>query len=176
MPEPWLAAVTYADARSGRHDSARTSLEQLTAGGVTMDVNWLQACLLADAAADLGPRGMPRRYLHGRLSTARRPLRGDRPRRGLLLLNEELYLGRLAATLGRLDEAEARLRRAVARQRGGRDPHVRRDRRGLRLGAVHSPSAATAPQRARCSAATVARAEQLAMPALAADGGPRRRQ
>ncbi len=66
MPEPWLAAVAHVDARSGRRDSARELLERLTAAGVVMDVNWLQACLLADAAADVGDPTAAA-YLHDRL-------------------------------------------------------------------------------------------------------------
>ena len=59
VPEAWLAAVAQMDARGGRHQSARVLLERLTAAGVTMDVNWLQACLLADVAAAVGDRAGP---------------------------------------------------------------------------------------------------------------------
>ena len=164
VAEPWLAAVAYADARAGRHDSARTLLEQLTAGGVTMDVNWLQACLLADAAADLGHVDAAA-YLHGRLEP-HAELFAVIARGAGCYCSTELYLGRLAGTLGRLDEAEARLRRAVAVNEAAGTPAFA-GVAGLRLGTVLAERGDAAGAR-EVLGRTVARAEELAMPALAA--------
>jgi DNA-binding SARP family transcriptional activator/tetratricopeptide (TPR) repeat protein len=159
----WLAAVAQFDARSGRHDSARELLARLTTAGLAMDVNWLTACLLADAAADMDDR-MAAAYVHDRLE----------PYADLLAIlargtgcycSVELYLGRVAATIGRLDEAEARLRRAVTVNEAANCPTFAAISM-LRLGGVLA-------QRGDATAArdvlteTVARAEALAMPALA---------
>jgi tetratricopeptide (TPR) repeat protein len=81
--------------------------------------------------------------------------------------SNELYVGRLAGLLGRHDEAEARLRRAVAaNDRAGAGPHAARAL--LRLGealtaAGQQESAREALQRA------ARRADSLAIPTLAAD-------
>jgi DNA-binding SARP family transcriptional activator/tetratricopeptide (TPR) repeat protein len=164
MPEPWLAAVAHIDARSGRHDSARELLERLTRTGVAMDVNWLQACLLADAAADLGDVGAAA-HLHGRLE----PYTDLFPviaRGAGCYCSTELYLGRLAATLGRLDEAESRLRRAVAVDDAVGSPTFAAISM-LRLGGVLAERGDAAGARDTLTE-TVARAEALAMPTLAA--------
>ena len=113
-----------------------------------MDVNWLQACLLADAAADLGDTAAAA-YLHDRLEPYA-DLFAVIARGAGCYCSTELYLGRLAATLGRLDEAEARLRRAVAVNEAAGSPDVRRDLRCCDS-AASSPSAATRRARATCS-------------------------
>ena len=78
-----------------------------------MDVNWLQACLLADVAGDVGDPAAAA-YLHERLEPYA-DLFAVIARGAGCYCSTELYLGRAAAALGRFDEAEARLRRAVAR-------------------------------------------------------------
>ena len=79
----------------------------------------------------------------------------------------ELYLGRVAATLGRLDEAEARLRRAVAVNDAAGSPSFAAISM-LRLGGVLAERGDAAGAR-EVLTETVARAEALAMPALAAE-------
>jgi tetratricopeptide (TPR) repeat protein len=158
VPEPWLAVVARIDARSGRYDSARELLGRLTAAGVAMDVNWLQACLLADVAAA--------GYIHDRLEPYA-DLFAVIARGGGCYCSTELYLGRLAATVGRLDEAEARLRRAVAvNEAAGSPPYAAIAL--LRLGDVHAERGEEAGARDVLTE-TVARAEALGMPALAAE-------
>jgi ATP/maltotriose-dependent transcriptional regulator MalT len=155
--------VAQIDARSGRYDSARELITQVTTAGVAMDVNWLQACLLADAAADVGDREAAA-YLHDQLE----------PFAGLFAVlargagcycSTELYLGRAAATLGRLDEAQARMRRAIAvNERAGSPTFATMAM--LRLGRVLAESGDAAAAR-DVLVETVARAEALDIPALA---------
>jgi DNA-binding SARP family transcriptional activator/tetratricopeptide (TPR) repeat protein len=163
VPEPWLAAVARVDMRSGRHDSARELLDRLTAAGVVMDVNWLQACLLADVAADLGDPTAAA-HVHDRLEPYA-DLFAVVARGAGCYGSTELYLGRVAATLGRLEEAEARLRRAVAvNDAAGNLAFAAVSM--LRLGGVLAERGDAAGAR-EVLAETVARAETLAMPALA---------
>ena len=165
MPEPWLAAVARIDARQGRHDSARELLGRLTAAGVVMDVNWLQACLLADVAADVGD-ATAAAHLHDRLEPYA-DLFAVIARGAGCYCSTELYLGRLAATLGRLEEADARLRRAVAVNDAAGSPTFAAVSM-LRLGGVLADRG-DAARAHDVLAKTVARAEALAMPALAAE-------
>jgi DNA-binding SARP family transcriptional activator/tetratricopeptide (TPR) repeat protein len=163
VPAPWLAAAAYADARAGRHARARELLERLTAAGVAMDVNWLQACLLADVAAEVGDAAAAA-YLHERLEPY-----ADRfaviARGAGCYCSTELFLGRVAAAVGRIDEAEARLRRAVAINEGAGSPPYAATAM-LRLGRVLAERGDAAGARDVLTE-TVARAEALAMPALA---------
>ena len=83
--------------------------------------------------------------------------------------SNEYYVGRLAGLLGRHDEAEARLRRAVAENdRAGAGPARRRraaaPRRGAHRGGEQEAARDVLQQAAQ-------RAEALDMPALAADAG-----
>jgi ATP/maltotriose-dependent transcriptional regulator MalT len=165
VPGPWLAAVAWVDARSGRHDSARELLERLTAAGVAMDVNWLQACLLAETAADLGD-ATAAAYLRDRLEPYA-DLFAVLARGAGCYCSTELYLGRLAATLGRLDEAEGRLRRAVSMNDAAGSPTFAAISM-LRLGGVLAERGDASGARDML-AETVARAEALAMPTLAAE-------
>ena len=167
VTEPWLAVVARLDARSGRTDSARELVGRLAAGEMAMDVNWLQACLLAEAAADVGDREAAAR-VHERLEPYA-DLFAVVARGAGCYCSTELYLGRTAATAGRLDEAEARMRRAVAIN----------DAAGcaafaavalLRLGELLAERGDEVAAR-EVLAETVARAEGLAMPALAAAAG-----
>jgi tetratricopeptide (TPR) repeat protein len=165
MPEPWLAAVAYLDARSGRHKSARELLERLTSGTVRMDVNWLQACLLAEAAAEVrDPTAAS--HLHDRLAPYADHFAVIGRGAGCYC-STELYLGRLAGTLGRLDEAEARLRRAVSVNDAAGSPTFAAVSM-LRLGGVVAERG-DAPGAREVLTEAIARAEALAMPALAAE-------
>jgi tetratricopeptide (TPR) repeat protein len=165
VPAAWLAVVAQIDARSGRHDSARELLGRLTAAGVAMDVNWLQACLLADAAADLGDTAAAI-YLHDRLEPCA-DLFAVVARGAGCYCSTELWLGRLAATLGRLDEAEARLRRAVDVNDAAGSPTFAAISM-LRLGGVLAQRGDPAGAR-EVLGETLARAEALAMPTVAAE-------
>jgi DNA-binding SARP family transcriptional activator/tetratricopeptide (TPR) repeat protein len=165
VPEPWLAVVARIDARRGHYDSARELLGQLTASGVAMDVNWLQACLLADVAADVGDPAAAA-YLHDRLEPYA-DLFAVIARGGGCYCSTELYLGRLAATIGRLDEAEARLRRAiVVNEAVGSPPYAAIAT--LRLGGVLAERGDEAGARDALTE-TITRAETLGMPALASE-------
>jgi tetratricopeptide (TPR) repeat protein len=88
-----------------------------------MDVNWHAACVLAEAAVLVGDREAGA-SLYGLLE----PLAPLLPviARGIVCLgSNEYYVGRLAALLGRHEEAEARLRRAVAvDDAAGAGPHA----------------------------------------------------
>ena len=162
----WRAYVALFDAESGATQSASRLLAELTRDGPpAMDVNWHAACALADVAALVGDReaGAALYALlepHARLF----PLIG---RAVACLGSNELYVGRLAGLLGRHDEAEARLRRAVAaNERAGAGPHAALAL--LRLGEAliaggRQESARDALQQA------ARRADSLAIPALAAD-------
>ncbi len=164
VSEPWLAAAAYVDARAGRKDSARELLGRLTAAGVAMDVNWLQACLLADVAGEVGDPAAAA-YLHERLEPYA-DLFAVIARGAGCYCSTELYLGRAAAALGRFDEAEGRLRRAVAVNEAAGSPAYAATAL-LRLGGVLAARGDAAGAR-EVLAETVARAETLAMPALAA--------
>jgi tetratricopeptide (TPR) repeat protein len=163
-PEPWLAAVAYMHARRGDTDEARRTLRRLVTAGVGMDVNWLQACLLADTAADLGDREAAA-YLH-RLLEPHAALYAVIGRGAGCYCSTERYLGRLAATLGRLDEAEARLRRAVAVDDAAGVPAYANAAR-LWLGRVLAERGDARGAR-QVLTETRGRAEALGMPALAA--------
>ncbi len=164
VTEPWLAVVARLDARSGRRDSARELVARLTEGDMAMDVNWLQACLLADAAADIGDRAAAAR-VHDRLEPYA-DLFAVVARGAGCYCSTELYLGRAAATAGRLDEGEARLRRAVAvNDAAGCESFAAVST--LRLGEVLAERG-DEPAARDVLAETGARAEALAMPALAA--------
>jgi tetratricopeptide (TPR) repeat protein len=161
----WLALL---DAETGATEAAHRLVAELAHDGaraLAMDVNWHGACVLADAAVLVGDREAGA-ALYGLLEPHARLFPLIARAVGCLGSNE-LYVGRLAGLLGRDDEAEARLRRAVAENdRAGAAPW------GvvacLRLGEalLHSgrhDAARDALQE------TVARAEALEMAAPAAD-------
>lgn len=161
----WHAYVALVDAETGATDDARRRLAELTRGGApAMDVNWHAACALADVAALVGDREAGEALYavlepHARLF----PVIG----RGVVCLgSNELYVGRLAGLLGRHDEAEARLRRAVAaNDRAGAGLHAALAL--LRLGeALTAAGRRDAARDALQQAAS--RADSLAIPALAA--------
>jgi DNA-binding SARP family transcriptional activator len=122
----WLVYVALLDAETGATEDARRLVAELARDGcraLAMDVNWHSACILAEAAVAVGDReaGAGLYALlepHARLF----PLIA---RAVACLGSNEYYVGRLAGLLGRHDEAEARLRRAVAENdRAGAGPHA----------------------------------------------------
>lgn len=122
----WKAGLALLDAQLGDADNARRLVAELTAGGrppALMNANWHAAGLLAEAVAQLGDRRAAA-VLHGLLAPHAHlfPVVA----RGVACYgSSEYFTGRLAATLGRLDEAEARLRRAVrANERAGAAPRA----------------------------------------------------
>jgi hypothetical protein len=138
--------VACLDARSGSPDSAGELLDRLTAAGVTTDVNWLQACLLADVAAELGDPTAAA-YLHDRLAPHADPFAVIARGAGCYC-STELYLGRLAfSSPPARTRLPKRLRSAVSALVRRPDaapttiaPHRRdgsRDGRGMVTGTVH---------------------------------------
>jgi tetratricopeptide (TPR) repeat protein len=107
----WKAGLALLDAELGDVESARGLLAELRAT-VPMNANWHAACLLAEAAARVGDRDAAATLYdlltpHARLFPV--------VARGVACYGSaEYFTGRLAATLGRWDEAQARLHRAVA--------------------------------------------------------------
>ncbi|HWC27069.1 MAG TPA: AAA family ATPase, partial [Solirubrobacteraceae bacterium] len=120
----WLVNLALIDAETGATEDARRLVRQLARDGgraLAMDANWHAACILAEAAVVVGDReaGAALYALlepHARLFPVIARAVG-------CLGSAELHLGRLAGLLGHLDEAEARLRRAVAaNERAGAGP------------------------------------------------------
>jgi tetratricopeptide (TPR) repeat protein len=112
------------DAETGATDEARRLVGELGRDGcsaLTMDVNWHGACVLADAAVLVGEREVAADLY--RLLEPHARLFPIIARAVACLGSNEYYLGRLAGLLGRPDEAEARLRRAIAENdRAGAGP------------------------------------------------------
>jgi len=162
----WKAGLALVDAEVGDTDSARRRIAELTRGGsarLPMNANWHAACLLAEATANVGDREAA-----AMLYALLRPHVRLFPvvARGVSCYGStEYFVGRLAAVLGRLDEAESRLRRAVSENdRAGAQPRV-----ALALNALGEVLAARSRRaEARDALAEAAeRAEALQMPALA---------
>jgi hypothetical protein len=124
-PAEWLANLAVVDAATGGLDNARRLVRELSADGCRafrMDADWHGACVLAEAAVAVGDREAGA-TLHALLEPHARlfPVVA----RGVGSLGSaELHLGRLAALIGREDEAQARLRRAAeANARAGSPAH-----------------------------------------------------
>jgi DNA-binding SARP family transcriptional activator len=164
----WLVNLALIDAETGATEDARRLVAELARDGcsaLAMNANWHAACILAEAAVLVTDREAGA-ALYGLLE----------PHAGLFpviaravgcLGSAEYHVGRLAGLLGRHDEAEARLRRAVAENDGvGAGPHAALAL--LRLGETlgdrgQQDSARDVLQRA------AERADALDMPRLAAD-------
>jgi ATP/maltotriose-dependent transcriptional regulator MalT len=163
---PWLGWLAMIDAATGRHADARAAIADLARddfAAVPMRTNWLAACELADAVADVGDRPAAA-ALHARLLP-----HADLYAviaRGVGSENiTEHYLGRLAATLGDFGEAETRLRRATAaNHRAGARPYAAAT--SMRLGEVLAARGDHASARDTLTQA-VAHAEALEMNELA---------
>ncbi len=113
-PWAWLSYLARRHTVHGDPERAREIVSQLTRdGGANLPdgVNWHTACDLAEAIAELGDRDAAA-VVHARLAPHAR-LFAVIARGGVCLGSTEYYLARLAGTLGRLDEAETRMRRAV---------------------------------------------------------------
>jgi tetratricopeptide (TPR) repeat protein len=167
-PSEWLVWLAPADAEAGATEEARRLVAELARDGcraLAMDVNWHGACVLAEAAVQVGDREAGA-ALHALLEPHARlfPLIA---RAVGCLGSAELYVGRLAALLGRHDEAEARLRRAVEEDdRAGAPAYAALAL--LRLGEVlHARGEDGAARDLLARAA--GRAEALGMAALVAD-------
>jgi hypothetical protein len=125
-PAEWLVNLAMIDAATGATEEARRLVSELARDGgsaLTMNVNWHAACVLADAAVVVGDREAGA-TLYGLLEPHARlfPLIA---RAVACLGSAEYYVGCLAGLLGRHDEAEARLRRAVdENERAGAGPAV----------------------------------------------------
>ena len=169
-PAEWLVYLALIDAESGATEDARRRVAELARDGcaaLAMNANWHAVCILADAAAQVGDRdAAASAYAVLEPHASLFPLIA---RAVACLGSNEYYVGRLAATLGRHDEAETRLRRAVAENdRAGAGPHAAVAL--LRLGEALA-------DRGRLDAArdvleqAAKRADALDMPALAADAG-----
>jgi DNA-binding SARP family transcriptional activator len=166
----WLVYVALLDAHTGATEDARRLVAELARDGgraLAMNANWHAACVLADAAVLVGDREAgatlyallePHAHLFPLIARAV----------GCLGSNE-YYVGRLAGLLGRHDEAEARLRRAVAEnERAGAGPHAA----VALVGLGETLLARGEPEAARDVLQEAAkRAQALAMPAAAADAG-----
>jgi hypothetical protein len=164
----WLAYVALYDAKTGATAEARQLVAELARDGcsaLAMDANWHGACILAEAAVDLADReACAALYAllepHARLF----PLIA---RAVACLGSNEYYVGRLAGLLGRHDEAETRLRRAVAENdRAGAAPHAAVAL--LRLGEALIDRGEPAAGRDVLQRAAE-RADALAMPVVATD-------
>ena len=107
----WLAEI---DAHTGETARAHRLVSELTrdrCAALPLDANWHALCDLAEAAATLGDREAAA-GLHARLAPHAR-LFPVVARAVACYGSAEYYLGRLAATLGRHDEAERRLQAAL---------------------------------------------------------------
>ena len=170
VPGAWASWLAQMDVRARNLDSARRLVAELARDGcaaMPTDANWHALCDLAEAAIEVGDREAAA-AVHDRLAPHARlfPIVA----RGVCSYGSaEYYVGRLACALGRLDEAEARLGRAVEENRRiGAGPRAALAL--LRLGGVLAARGERARARGALAEAE-ARARQLAMPALAAEAG-----
>jgi hypothetical protein len=166
----WLVWLALVDAETGATEDARRLVSELARDGcsaLAMDANWHGACVLADAAVHVADRAAGAALYallepHARLFPLVARAVG-------CLGSAEYYVGRLAGLLGRHDEAEARLRRAVAENdRAGAGPHaaIALLRLGETLGARGQEDSGRDVVRQAAE-----RAHALDMPKLAADAG-----
>ena len=167
VPAAWRSWIARVGAATGDHERASAVLRESLAEGPRMDLNWHSACELADAAADLGDREAAAQ-LH-RLLEPHAALFAVVARGAASYSCTELHVGRLAATLGNLDEAETRLRRALhANQANGAEPFVAVTL--WRLGDVLARRGEAGAAR-DAFAEAARRGEQLEMPALSSPPG-----
>jgi DNA-binding SARP family transcriptional activator len=164
----WLVYLALIDAETGATEDARRLVSELARDGcsaLAMDANWHGACILADAAVLVDDREAGAALYA--LLEPHAPLFPVIARAVACLGSAEYYLGRLAGLLGRHDEAEARLRRAVAENdRAGAGPHAAaallRLGESLAHGGMQESARDVLQQAAK-------RADALDMPTLAAD-------
>ena len=113
-PWSWLAYVAYLDAVNGREDDARDALRELVADGgakLPCGLNWHVLAYVGEAAAMLGDRDAAE-LLYAKLEPHAR-LFPVVARGGICIGSIQYFLAGLAHALGRPDEAELRLRRAI---------------------------------------------------------------
>lgn len=122
----WRAALPYLQLRFGSREQAGAALEDALAEPRTVKEDFLLGeSLLADAAADLADRPASAQLYEG-LRPYASLVAGDLP--DVAWGSLERPMGRLAAVLGRTDDAEQHLRAAIATD----------DRMGARPWAAHS--------------------------------------
>jgi DNA-binding SARP family transcriptional activator len=164
----WLVWLALLDAEAGATEDARRLVSELARDGcsaLAMDANWHGACVLADAAVEVGDREAGAALYA--LLEPHAPLFPLIARAVGCLGSAEYHVGRLAGLLGRHDEEEARLSRAVAENdRAGDGPHAAVAL--LRLGEALTRRGEHEPARDVLQQAA-GRADALDMPALAAD-------
>ena len=111
-PWAWLTCLAYFDASVGDETSAQETLSEVMRGGDLPDtVNWHVLTELGEAATLLGDT-QAAADLHAKLAPNAR-LFPVVARGGICLGSAQYFVGRLAGALGREDEAELRLQRAV---------------------------------------------------------------
>jgi len=111
-PWAWLTVAIYIDAAGGREASARAALAEVLSGtNLPATVNWHVAAELSEAVAILGDRAAAARLYTMLAPNAR--LFPVVARGGICIGSAQYFVARLASTLGRTDEAELRLRRAI---------------------------------------------------------------
>jgi tetratricopeptide (TPR) repeat protein len=163
----WKAGLALLDAELGNAASAHRLIGQFMRDGraaTLMNANWHAAGLLAEAAARIGDRAAAA-VLYAQLAPHARlfPVVA----RGVACYGSaEYFAGRLAATLGRLDEAEVRLRDAV-RENDSAGAAPRAALALASLGDVMTARGSYAAARDALDEAA-ARARALDMPVLAA--------
>jgi tetratricopeptide (TPR) repeat protein len=169
-PVGWLVYLALFDAEHGSMQDARRLVAELSRDGgraLPTDANWHGACVLAEAAVQVGDR-----EAGAALYALLEPHASLFPlvaRAVSCLGSAEYHVGRLAGLLGRQDEAVARLRRAVAENdRAGALPHAAAALLSLgetlARGGEEDAARDALQQAAR-------RAQALDMPDLAADAG-----
>ena len=163
--EVWLAEI---DVMRGDAAAGRRLVEDLTRDGcrrLPVDVNWHALCDLTEAIAELGERDAAHAVYEKLAPHAH--LFPVVARAVACYGSAEYYVGRLAATLGWWDEAEARLRRAVDEdERVGAAP--RAALAVLRLGELRAARGDVEGGRDLLAEAA-GRARALHVPALAAE-------
>jgi DNA-binding SARP family transcriptional activator/tetratricopeptide (TPR) repeat protein len=166
VPGPYLSSLAIVLAASGRPDRARGIVAELVADDcalLPLNANWLGLCELADAIGELGEADAAA-VVHAKLEPHAR--RFAVLARGVGCYHAtDFYLGRCAAAMGRLDEAEARLRRALAAA-AETGAHARIPAILLRLGEVLRARGEGA-RAADVLADAASRASALDIPALA---------
>ena len=166
----WLANVALYDAETGAVEDARRVVRELSSDGcraLAMDANWHGACSLAEAAVLVHDREAGAALYE--LLEPHAALFPVIARAVGWLGSAEYFVGRLAGLLGRDEEAEARLRRAVdENERAGAGPHAATAL--LHLGEALARRGDHAAARDVLQQAA-GRAGELEMPAVAARAG-----
>ncbi|HEY8518329.1 MAG TPA: hypothetical protein VIS07_22680 [Candidatus Binatia bacterium] len=161
----WRVALARALTETDRLDEAREQLAILGSDGFEQPVNWLWSAYmvaLSHAVADLNDRTTSA-ILYERL----RPVAGQVCQQAGVLISGGsfgTYCGKLAACLGRWEEADAHFAASVAmNERIGARPHVVRARRSWAQMLVERDAPGDRERAAELIATGRAEAEQLGM-------------